>query len=99
MAKNDHNAKGIASAKYSVWEGAYHRLYAIAFARWAIFKIISFLEYLLFFERFFVQNNCYVLVEWFFCMFLACLIFNPNSQFCNGYRLCMGYSHCKMAEF
>ena len=32
-----------------------------------------------------------------FRMFLACLIFNSNSQFCKGYRLCMGYSHCKMA--
>ena len=68
MAKNGHNAKAIAHAKYSFWAGAY-RLLAIAFARWAIFKIISFLEYLVFFERFFAQKNSYVLVEWFFACF------------------------------
>ena len=51
------------------------------------------------FQRFFAQNNSSVLIDMFFCMFLDILIFDPNSTFCRGYRLCMGYSHCKMADF
>ena len=44
--------------------------WAIAFARWPIFKMVSFLEYLVFFlERFFAQNNSNVLVESFFAGF------------------------------
>ena len=47
----DHFAKAIAFA------------WAIALVRWPIFKIVSFLEYLMFFERFFAENNSNVLVE------------------------------------
>ena len=36
---------------------------AIAFAKWPIFKMLSSLEYLVFFEQFFAQNYFNVLVE------------------------------------
>ena len=34
-----------------------------------------------------------------FRMFFSFLICDPKSLFCNGCRLCMGYSLCKMADF
>ena len=46
-----------------------HFAKSIAFARWPIFKMVSFLEYLVFFQRFFAQNNSNVLVESFFARF------------------------------
>ena len=36
---------------------------AIAFAKWLIFKMVSFLQYLRFFERSFAHNYFKVLVE------------------------------------
>ena len=54
LTETDHFAKVIAYA------------WAIAFKRWPIFKIVSFLEYLVFFfQRFFEQNNFNNLLEWF----------------------------------
>ena len=46
-----------------------HFAEAIAFARWPIFKFVSYLEYLASFKRFFAQNNCNVLLELFFACF------------------------------
>ena len=46
--------------------------WAIAFARWPILKMVSFLEYLGFFLRFFSQTSYNVVVESFlsyFCIF------------------------------
>ena len=38
--------------------------WTILFAKWPIFKIVSFVEYLVFLERFFAQKNSNVLVKW-----------------------------------
>ena len=142
MTQTDHVAKAIAFA------------WATAFVRWPIFKMVSFLEYVVFFGALFA-NNCNILGESFlaflifdpywqsltclrlgyslykmadfqnclisgilgvfggvFCteqlqrscrivfgMFLAFLIFDQNWSCCKGYRLCMDYSLCKMADF
>ena len=44
--------------------------WAIAFGRWPIFKIVSFLQYLVFFSRtFFAQNNSDVRVACFLAHF------------------------------
>ena len=55
--------------------------WAIALSRWPIFKIVSFLEYLVFFERFFAQNNSNVLLEWFFACFWHFLILTQADHF------------------
>ena len=57
MARNGHNANAIAHAKYSAWALAYHRLLAIAFARWPIFKIVLFLGYLVVFRAVFCTEH------------------------------------------
>ena len=57
LTQTDHFAKAIAFA------------WAIAFARWPIFKIVSFLKYLVFFERFFAQKSSNVLEESCFASF------------------------------
>ena len=44
--------------------------WAIALARWAIFKMVSFLEYLEFFGAAFAQTNYNVVVESYFSCFL-----------------------------
>ena len=87
LTQNEHFAKAMVLA------------WAIAFARWPIFKIVSFLEYLCFFERFFVQNNSNVLLKWFFACFWNFEFLTQNEPFCKGDSLCMGYSLCKMANF
>ena len=67
-----------------------HFAKSIPFARWPIFKMVSFLEYLVFFLAvFFPQNNSNVLLE----SFLAIWIFEPNWPFCKVYSL------SKMADF
>ena len=48
--------------------------WAKAFVRWPIFKIASFLQYLVFFYPFFSQINSNVVVELFFACFFG--IFN-----------------------
>ena len=87
MTQTDHFAKAIAFA------------WAIAFARWPIFKIVSFLEYLMFFQTGFSTQQLKYSCRMAFRMFLAFLIFDPNWPFCKGYSLCMAYSLCKMADF
>ena len=44
--------------------------WAIAFARWPIFKMVSFLKHLVFFGAFFAETNYNVVVESFFSCFL-----------------------------
>ena len=72
--------------------------WAIAFARWPILKIVSFLNIWCFFECFFAENNSNVLVECFF-MFLVLLILDTKRPFSKGYSLCMGSRLCKMAQY
>ena len=62
---------------------------AIAFARWAIFKMVSFLEYLVFFEGVFYAEQLEMICRMDFDMFFAILIFDPKIGFCKGYSLCM----------
>ena len=58
LTQTDHFAKAIVFA------------WAIAFARWPIFKNVSFLEYLVFFPAvFFPHNNSSVLINMFFACF------------------------------
>ena len=58
LTQNDHLAKSIAFA------------WAIAFARWPIFKLFAFLEYLVFFRAvFFALNISSVLLACFFACF------------------------------
>ena len=72
--------------------------WAITFARWLIFKKVSFLQHLVFFRAVFCTEHS-VFVECSFCMFLAFWIFDPNWPFFKGYSLCMGYSLCKVVDF
>ena len=67
--------------------------WAIAFANWPIFKMVSFLEYLVFFRTVFCRKLLQCACRFDLCMFFGILIFDPNRQFCMGYRL------CKMADF
>ena len=71
--------------------------WAIAFARWPMFKMVSFLEYLCFLEGFFSQTNYNVVVESLFSCFLHFYFLTQNDQFCKGYSLCYGL--WKMAVF
>ena len=43
---------------------------AIVFPWWPILKMVSFLEYLVFLERFFAHNNSKSFVEWILTCFL-----------------------------
>ena len=58
---------------------------SIAFGWWPIFKMISFLEDLVFFERFFAQNNCKWFVEQILTCFFGILIFDPKWGFYKAY--------------
>ena len=84
----DHN--------WTFWKGF---AWAIAFARWPIFKFVLFLEYLVFFRAVFCTEQLCCRCRIVFRRFLAFLMFHLNWPFCKGYSLCMGYSLCKMADF
>ena len=60
---------------------------AIAFAKWLFFKMVSFLEYLVFFRAVFCAQllQCTSRID--FCMFFGILIFDPNRPFWQGYSL------------
>ena len=64
-----------------------HPARAIAFARWPIFKIVSFLEYLMFFDAVFCPEplSCNCRID--FACFFGILNFDPNRPFCQGYSL------------
>ena len=90
---------------FSFWTQSHHFAKAIAFpwaivfVRWQIFKILSFLQYLLFLERFLHRTILMFLKNGFWHV-LAFLIFDPKSAFYKGYSLCcMGYTPCKMVDF
>ena len=67
--------------------------WAIAFAWWPIFKMLSFLEYFVFFGAVFFTEQLYMISRMDFDMFFGVLIFEPKWGFCMGYSLCM------MADF
>ena len=69
-----------------------HFAWAIAFALWpflAIFKMLSFFQYYLFFRAVFCIEQLECACRNVFRMFFAYLIFNPNCPFCMGYSLCI----------
>ena len=66
---------------------------AIAFAWWPIFKMVSFLEYFVFFGAGFCTEQLQIICRKDFDMFFWILIFDPKQGFCMGYSLCM------MADF
>ena len=67
--------------------------WAIAFAWWPIFKMLSFLDYLVFFRAVFCTEQLWMICRMDFDMFFAILILHPKWGFCMGYSLCM------MADF
>ena len=65
---------------------------SIAFAWWpflAIFKMLSFFQYELFFRSFFCIEQQQCVVETFLACFYAFLIFEPKWRFCQVYSLCL----------
>ena len=55
--------------------------WAISFAWWLIFKMISFLEYLVFFGAVFCTEQLKMICRMDFDMFFGILIFDPKSGF------------------
>ena len=55
--------------------------------------MLSFLEYLVFFEAVYYREQMWMICRMDFDMFFGILIFEPKSGFC------MVYSLCKMADF
>ena len=55
--------------------------------------MVSFLDYLVFFEAVFCTQQVEMICRMDFDMFFGILIFDPRWWFCKGYRLCM------MADF
>ena len=72
---------------------------AIAFAWWAIFKMVSFLEYILFFEAVFCREQLEMICRMDFDMFFGMLIFNPKWEFCKGYIAFACWVMFKMISF
>ena len=66
---------------------------AIAFALWPIFKMVLFLEYLVFFGAVSCTEQLLKSCRIDFGMFFGILIFDPKRGVCMGYRLCI------MADF
>ena len=65
----------------------------IAFAWWPILKMVSFLEYFVFFGAVFWTQQLEMIFRMDFDMFFGILSFDPKWGFCMGYSLCM------MADF
>ena len=57
---------------------------ARAFAWWAIFKMVSFLEYLVFFEAVFCLEQLEKICNMDFDLFFGILIFDAKWGFCKG---------------
>ena len=77
-----------------------HLTKSIAFARWPIFKIVSFPRIIgVFLQRIFAQNNSNVLVESFLACFWPTLIFDPNWPFCKVYSLWQDGRFSKSSHF
>ena len=62
---------------------------AIAFAWCAVLKMVSFLEYLVFFEALCCTEQREIICRMDFDMFFGILIFDPKWGFCKGYSLCI----------
>ena len=62
---------------------------AIGFAWWVILKMVSFLEYLVFFEAVFCREQLEMICRMDFDMIFGILIFDAKWGFCKGYSLCM----------
>ena len=65
---------------------------SIAFAWWpflAIFKMLLFFEYCVFFRAVFCIEQLQCVLETFLACFYAFLIFDPKWQFCKVYSLCL----------
>ena len=60
---------------------------------WPNFKMLSFLEYFVFFRAVFCTEQLYMICRMDFDMFFGILIFDQKWGFCKGYSLCM------MADF
>ena len=80
--------------KVTILQGQEPRLLAraIACAWWpflAIFKMLSFVEYYLFFRALFYIEQLQCVVETFLACFFAFLIFDIKWGFCKGYSLCL----------
>ena len=60
---------------------------AIVFGWWLIFKIVSFLEYLVFSQAVFLHRTTLIWLKNRFLHFFLILIFDPNSLFSKGYSL------------
>ena len=60
---------------------------------WPIFKMLSFLEYFVFFRAVFCTEQLYMICRMDLNMFFGILIFDQKWGFCKGYSLCM------MADF
>ena len=74
--------------------------WAIAFTRWPIFKIVSFLEYLVLFPVVFLHRTTLVFLYNRFAHVFGHFNFSPNQTILHRvYSLCMGYSLYKMADF
>ena len=85
--------------KLTIFAKAIALAWAIAFLRWPIFKIVSFLQNLVFFSSGFSIERLYCYYRRVFCMFLEFFNLDPNWPFCKGYSLSMGSSLYKMADF
>ena len=70
-----------------------HFANSIAFGRWPSFKMLSFVEYLVFLWAVFCTEQLSCARRIVFRMLLAILIFDPNWPFCKV------YSPCKTAHF
>ena len=62
---------------------------AIAFAWWVILKMVSFLEFLMFLEAVFCNQQLQMVCRMDYDMFFGILIFDPKWGFCKGCSLCM----------
>ena len=51
--------------------------------------MVSFLEYLVFFEAVFCLEQLEMICNMDFDLFFGILIFDPKWEFCKGYSLCM----------
>ena len=70
-----------------------HFAWAIDLTKWSIFKMVSFLEFWLFFPAAFCTEQLNCSCRFIFGIFLEKKIFDPNFPFCMGYRL------TKMVDF
>ena len=64
-----------------------HFAWAIDFPKWSILKVVSFLEYRLFFPAVFCTEQLNCSCRFIFGIFSEKKIFDPNCPFCMGYSL------------